>query len=205
MPRPTIPYPLKDRRKFALWAHAATCFQNCADACDYVLEHQLTQYDRLYKPLTVCAVIEYSKPFTNNKTLGSTPKDIISEGNMKLHKDIMSLRNKVMAHLDTRGLANEVLTHHCVRFEVVRDGRYERYGYIVEEPKIAPETVPELLSLAKVLAEKAHYHASRHIKKLTQALKRARTGHGEYLVELEETATGLVKLTEAEKAALFWD
>jgi hypothetical protein len=71
-PKPFDPlnYPLENRRDFALWAHAGICFKNCVAACEHLLEKKLTPYDPLHKPLTVCAIIEYAKPFKRSQGLG---------------------------------------------------------------------------------------------------------------------------------------
>lgn len=196
----TVTYPLEDRRAFALWAHAVFCFRNCSSACDWVVSRQLSPFDPLYKPLTVWAVIEYAKPFTKSITLGRLPL-VITEGHEELHAFVMNLRNKVVAHLDTRELSHDQPNHHLVRVAYTEHGTET----IVEEPKVLPQTVMSLRTVASLLAEKASYHAQRHRAEINNAVRRAGTGLGEYLIDVDDPTGGLRKLSEYEKATLFWE
>ncbi len=194
-------YPLKDRKEFALWAHASVCFQNCADACASVIESKLSPRDRLYKPLTVYAVIEYAKPFKRSRGLGTVPEIVIPKNHMRCHELVISVRDKIAAHIDTAKTPEHDLYPHCVRIEIGRRG----VACIVEEPKVHPDTVSELKILAEALAATAHYQASKHTKKMYEVVKRSGRGKGEYLIDVESPENGLRRLGEHEKARLFWD
>lgn len=194
-----LKYPMEQCREFALWAHASTCFGNCVDACKLLLEQKVTPSHPLYKPLTVCAVIEYGKPFKGSRGIGRI-SDLSIIPDEKLHADVIQVRDKIVAHIDTQGMPSSSPHLHCVRLEVKDRDVY----YIVEEPKLHPEMVPKLLSQGEKLRETADYHAKKHVRKLCQVIKHAGTGQGEYLIELEGP-NGIRILTEAEKATLYWD
>ncbi|MBW2569870.1 MAG: hypothetical protein JRE47_11040 [Deltaproteobacteria bacterium] len=192
-------YPLEDRRQFALFAHATQCFRYCVEACDYVKEHNLKMSDFLYKPLSEWAITEYGKPFKKSRGLGKIPEKMIPQRHIELHEFILRVRDKMVAHVDTIGLENPEHGFHKVRLERTM----RNFNYIVEAPRVRPQKIEQLRILAKKLEEKSHYHATKHVKKLSKIVKGK--GLGEFLIDIEKSEGGITKLKDKEKAILFGD
>lgn len=195
----SMKYPLEDRKKLVLFAHATQCFRYCVQACEYAEKHNLNLSDFQYKPISEWAVIEYGKPFKTSRGLGKVPCEIIPQGQTELHEFILRIRDKMIAHIDTKGLESEEHRFHKVRIEITQTG----LNYIVETPRILPKELLQLKNLAKKLEEKSHYHVTKLIKKFSK--KVSNIGIGEYLVDIEEPDGGFTKLTDAQKAKLYWD
>lgn len=73
------------------------------DACRLFLSSVHGLDDALYFPLLNAIVVCYSRPFSSNKPLGPLPKTWHTFDNQKfaeIHKTILDLRNKTIAHSD---------------------------------------------------------------------------------------------------------
>ncbi len=192
-------YPLEERKKFVLFSHATQCFRYCVQACEYAEKHNLDLSNFQYKPISEWAVIEYGKPFKFSRGLGKLPNEIIPQDQTELHEFVLRIRDKMIAHIDTKGLESEGHRFNKVRLEITQTG----LNYIVEAPRIMPQELVQLKNLAIKLEKTSHYHVTKFIKKISK--KVSSMGIGEYLVDIEEPDGGFTKLTDAQKAKLFWD
>lgn len=188
------------RRYFILYAHATTCFENCIKGCDIIKEQNLTFFDSLFKPLSVWAAIEYGKPFKRSHGLPRIPNIIIPENYTDLHEFIISFRDKIVAHIDMDGQKSDEtgIRLHSVKLEVTN----KDLNYVVSEPKIGVEEVLSLRSLAKLLREKAHYHATKNLKKIYGHVKNF--GQGQFLISPNDESNGIRKLSPDEINKRFW-
>ena len=196
-------YALKERRDFALWAHATVCFENCARMCELIHEKGLHPSDELFKPLSVCALVEYAKPFMKSNVLGNIPKEVIREiipgDRIELHEFAVQVRDKVVAHLDTDHPGKASVHIHGVRLNVTEKGLW----FLVQEPKVRPEFIAELRKLASDLAVKARYYVNRHLKNMHRTIRDE--GLGEFEIDLAEESCKLRKLGKEERAEIFWE
>lgn len=201
-------YSLNDRKDFVLWAHAWRCFRDCVKMCDLIANRKLTLSDPLYMPITVAAVIGYGKPFKGSHGLGRLPNDLVPAQDAELHAHLIRVRDKIVAHLDTGAVPGNPRLH-SVRIEINKIS----VDYLVEAPKVHPDTVTALRPLAEDLAGKAHYRATKHVGKLFKIVYKDRTVRpgtrellfGEYLIDIQCPEGGITKLKEHEKAQIFWD
>ncbi|MCI0329455.1 MAG: hypothetical protein L0196_00670 [candidate division Zixibacteria bacterium] len=74
-------------------------------ACKYLISSVKNTDDPLYLPLLNAIIVCYSRPFTNNKPLGSLPRKWHKFGGQKhrtIHGTLLTFRHKIIAHSDLK-------------------------------------------------------------------------------------------------------
>ena len=90
--------------RIELWkqSYAENCFNYVISFCKHIKENNLNDMTPLYYSLSTSICINYSKPFLNNWGVGKTESLIVPEKYEKLHNTLLALRNKSLAHIDSK-------------------------------------------------------------------------------------------------------
>lgn len=195
-------FPLDERKKFAISAHANACFENCYDALTYILDNHLDEFHPLYKPLSAYCVLEYGKPFKRSARLGKLLTDqIIPKESKEFHEFIIRVRDKMVAHFDTKGLDGHLgEEHHLVYVDL--DPR--KLSVVIQEPKLVSDLIERFAAHTRGLQKKTSYFVNKRLSKLQAEALRKGWKRGTYIVDVESKKVQLRIPKPHEEPIIFW-
>jgi hypothetical protein len=162
---------------------------------DHFLERKLHSDEPEYYPMLVGLICLYARPFTNNRPVGPLPDDIIPEEYLKLHRDIITLRNQLFAHGDASVMTRPDDYQNELVFVNSRQGHCFHMTRLLAEPPFFELMNP----LLDALIEKTRYHSNNLAAKLKSHFGPFKN-IGEFRLNvLDAEAPIFSKLTEAEK------
>jgi hypothetical protein len=112
-------------------------------ACDCFVENVSNMQDTLYFPLLETIIISYSRPFSANKPLGSLHKKwgIFKKDRYNLlHKRILEMRNKIIAHSDFEIRKVQIIPPYCLI--PVLEQRTQNIDFGIKTQALQIESVP---------------------------------------------------------------
>ncbi|MEM6654997.1 MAG: hypothetical protein AAF596_04265 [Planctomycetota bacterium] len=184
-----MPPTLENRQNFALWSQSQTCFKNAVEGIEYIVDNDLQQTDFLYGPLSTWTIIQYAKPFTNNRGFERLDKKIVPEAYQDCHEFVIESRNKIAAHMD--GDASSLLGSearkklHRVNIAITEDNKIVT---LAKELKIGTQVIHEFHALAKKMLDKAVTNSRIYAEKVYDKLRQKRLRPGEYEISLDPKA-----------------
>jgi hypothetical protein len=102
-PKPTKAQPSEEfETACSLWRmeFAFHTFQAVRAGIEKLLERGIHSDEPEYYPMCVGLICLYARPFTNNFPVGPLSKNIVPKEHLGLHRDIISLRHQLFAHVD---------------------------------------------------------------------------------------------------------
>lgn len=170
---------LPDRQLWWRMYHALGDFAAAADACGYMLEHNLDPADALGQHLMTAACINYSKPFM--KSYGGVDRltdAFVPKADRHLHRSVILMRNKMVAHSDADFPLNEQGEHeNPLRLRIDKHGTYlcrDAIRFDIDNARLS--------KLCRTLTKKAEYWVERVRSKYLRLLPHSK---GEYAINID--------------------
>ncbi len=170
-------------------------FQAVRTGIEHFFERKLHSQEPEYYPMTVGLICLYARPFTNNRPVGPLSEDVVPQGHLALHRDIIKIRHQLFAPGDASVMTRpNDYPNDLVFVNDGKDCRFNMTRLLVERPFFE-----WIIPLLDSLIEKTRYHSSKFANKLK--------GHfgsfkniGEFRLNVLDPAAPIFsKLTEAEK------
>lgn len=168
-------------------ALAMRCFKGALELCHHVMKLQLRESDFLYGPCMTGIVVTYSRPFSRPAKkidiLGGRFQRFNDLKFRAVHKELLSLRNKVFAHHDASDLdefdvrnPNGVPVYiTTLEFGKDRHGEY----YICPDttvPQVTVDSIPGYIDLIKFQMRRIETATDQLIKSMAPPNKKYKLG-----------------------------
>jgi hypothetical protein len=137
----------------ALWklAYARRSFEEVQAACDYLSAQKLSPEDAGYNPLVVAIHVIYARPFKHSRGgIKQLSADLVPEKFRDVHRQMILVRDQVVAHLDANASKLGDLPANHVRIVVTPAGAVNLRTNEVTARKIS---ISQIRGLAAALGE----------------------------------------------------
>jgi hypothetical protein len=164
-----------------LWkaGYAWSSFQYVADVCDYILSEKIPLNARIYYPLVTAISVLYARPFKRSKGIGKLTEQFVPRKFLKLHKQLILVRDQTTAHVDARGPIYQGIAANSVRLFVRNSGRQVALG--MNQVKFNAFAISQIRELAGALVERM----LKYIQKVASEYPNDVPNDGEYLIDLK--------------------
>ncbi len=170
-------------------------FQAVRAGIDHLLERKLHSDEPEYYPLCVGIICLYARPFTNNRPVGPLTKDIIPEEYLNLHRDIITLRNQLFAHVDASVMTRP--DDYPNELVLINDGK--TFHFIITPFFAEPPFFKAISPLVDELIKETDYHKDKLVKEFYRDFGLPKD-IGEFRLNVVDAAAPIFsKQTEAEK------
>lgn len=161
----------QDHKQLALlFALSDVAMANAEELLRHIREHKIADDDPVYPGLVTGIVINYARPFGQNRGLGSLPDEFRKVGHFELtdlqpvHQYVMDMRNQLFAHYDLSKFPKLTKGVSGLRPPDEIDLEFEEIGFRVTTNEIRPPLaflglVRQLLLVQRLRISKAlHDH-----------------------------------------------
>lgn len=182
------------------YAHAEICFKLCADYIDVYIQENVQWESAKSRALITAAIIEYAKPFKKSYAVDKIEESIVPPEYDHVHKMLIKSRDKYVAHMDSRGL--DIPDREFHRVQVIKKGSTI---YIdIESPRVKPNTLEHIKTLARKLQEKSKYYRQKYLNKYSKRMFKCE-GDVSWELKVEKGFNGLVPIATNQLTSTEWE
>ncbi len=138
-----------DVKRLYKFAIAYDSFTEISKACEQLITAGTQSIDPVYYVIAAGIVTTYARPFTDNALIGMISPSLVPSEFKWLHKTLIQLRNKAVAHTDASGHLEGHGKMTEVRF--VFDGK--SVVNFSSRPILEPVALPAVKTLSEILAK----------------------------------------------------
>jgi hypothetical protein len=150
--------------------------------CDYILSEKIPFNARIYYPLITAISVLYARPFKRSKGIRRLTEQFVPRKFLKLHKQLILVRDQTTAHVDAQGTIYQGLAANSVRLFVRNSGRQVALG--MNQVKFNAFAISQIRELAGALVERM----LKYIQKVASEYPNDVPNDGEYLIDLKTGA-----------------
>ena len=183
---------LADRKLWWTAFHAAQDFRATQECCEYLIEQDPDPVSGLGFHLVTAACVSYGKPFLKSRGADRVLEDSVPAKFLQLHRDLLVLRNQVVAHTDATFPLNDHGVHENPLRLHVRNGGTALY----RETYVFDIDSDRVIELCKVLIRKMDYWLERIRRRYEKLIPRT---EGHYTINLDPMRDAFFIKTPAPK------
>lgn len=167
---------------FKSFSHAEVGFARLADG-------SISQADPLFSVIACGAVVSYARPFKPKRTFGRLPDDMVPADLREVHDLLITIRDKMLAHVDASGLPTPHGEVNQLEYRVAHGVAH----LMIPDYRMKKERLGDFHRLARILREKSGYHLKCNQDSL---LRKLSYPDGQYRLSLDGETEVLLPVTD---------